>query len=530
MLHAVFLYRHLIERIFKMVIAMTGVSGNMGREALIQTLELDFVDTVKILLTPRKRNDKLAKKLKGTYGARVDIVRGWLSDISSCKTLVEGADIVVNMAAVIPPRSDKNASASYECNQLGDMRLADAVAAMPKQAKLIHTSTVAVYGNRTLAHPWGRVGDPLLPAIYDNYAMHKMIAERYVMESAVKNWAVLRQTAMLYDGIIFSNISDGLLFHATLNGPLEWVTARDSGYLIKRIIEREHAGEIDDFWNRAYDISGGAQNRRTGYDTFADGFSIMGGSPKAYFKPNWCATRNFHGMWYADGGELQKLFGYQRGTVADFWADMGKKYRMFKIARIFPSSVIGLFVFRRLLHDDNAPLKWLKRGDEGRVLAAFGGSKAALSLPDKWADYSVADAASYGSREEAPEVKFRDKLLDHGYDERKSMDEWSLEDMNGAAAFRGGKCLSKEYVSPREKLLWQCSEGHTFLAAPYTVLGAGHWCPFCAPEPWNFDRLAKKSPFIAQIWYDSHSEDENISYWFDKDGRACFETSREEEE
>ena len=107
MLHAAFLYRHLTERIFKMVIAMTGVSGNMGREALIQTLELDFVDTVKILLTPRKRNDKLAKKLKGTYGARVDIVRGWLSDISSCKTLVEGADIVVNMAAVIPPRSDK---------------------------------------------------------------------------------------------------------------------------------------------------------------------------------------------------------------------------------------------------------------------------------------------------------------------------------------------------------------------------------------------------------------------------------------
>lgn len=38
MLHAAFLYRHLIERIFKMVIAMTGVSGNMGREALIQAL------------------------------------------------------------------------------------------------------------------------------------------------------------------------------------------------------------------------------------------------------------------------------------------------------------------------------------------------------------------------------------------------------------------------------------------------------------------------------------------------------------
>ena len=46
----------------EMMIAMTGVSGNMGREALMQTLELDFVDRVKVLLTPKKRNDALVKK------------------------------------------------------------------------------------------------------------------------------------------------------------------------------------------------------------------------------------------------------------------------------------------------------------------------------------------------------------------------------------------------------------------------------------------------------------------------------------
>ena len=100
--------------------------------------------------------------------------------------------------------------------------------------------------------------------------------------------------------------------------------------------------------------------------------------------------------------------------------------------------------------------------------------------------------------------------------------------MCGAAGFRGGKCLSKEYSSPREKLLWQCSEGHTFSAAPYTVLKGGHWCPFCQPQPWNFDRLAARSPFYAQVWYDSHSRDENASYRFGDDGAALFDFSEDD--
>lgn len=326
-----------------MIVAMTGVNGNMGYEAFVQSIGLEFIERIKVLLTPRRKNDKLARRLKKTYGDRVEILRGWLNDLSVCEQLVSGCDMVINMAAVIPPKSDKDGQASYLCNQIGAMRLTDAVCSAQPQPAFIHISTVAIYGNRTLTHPWGRVGDPLLPAAYDNYAMHKLIGERYVVESGAKRWAVLRQTAMLYEGIIFSNISDGLLFHTTLNGPLEWVTARDSGYLIRRIIEREYAGEVEDFWNQVYDISGGPENRRTGFDTFADGFSIMGGSPKAYFKPCWCATRNFHGLWYADD-RLQQLFGYQRESVAGFWNAMGKKYSAFKIARMFPSSVIGLFV------------------------------------------------------------------------------------------------------------------------------------------------------------------------------------------
>lgn len=506
-----------------MKIAMTGVSGYMGREALSQTLELEYVEEIRVLITPKKKNEKFIKMLKKRYGERVSIVRGVLSDAAACARLVEGTDYVVNMAAVIPPDSDKHPDGSYDCNQLGAMRLTDAIAALDNQPKLIHISTVAVYGGRTAAHPWGRVGDPVMSGIYDVYGMHKINAERYVLESELKAWTVLRLTAMLYPDIIFKNISDAFIFQMTLNGPLEWVTAGDSGYLIKRIIERDFRGEVDGFWNKVYDVSGGAANRRTGYDVFADGFSIMGGSPKSFLRPCWCATRNFHGLWFADGGELDKLFSYRRDTVDDFWKAVGERYKIFKIARIIPPALIRFFVFGRLLRKKNSPRYWVKKHKDEMLTAYFGGRDKALALPRKWKDFEVLDRKTIGADEECPEKVFKDRLLSHGYDEAKPMNEWTPDDMKQAALFRGGKCLSNEMGdTPYSKLLWSCCEGHTFSATPYTVLKGGHWCPVCLPQPWEYDRLAKKIPFYAQVWYDSFSKDENNLYWFDKNWQTCF--------
>jgi bacterioferritin-associated ferredoxin len=44
---------------------------------------------------------------------------------------------------------------------------------------------------------------------------------------------------------------------------------------------------------------------------------------------------------------------------------------------------------------------------------------------------------------------------------------------------RGGSCLSKIYEGSKSKLLWQCSEGHKWVAAP-AAIKRGTWCPECA--------------------------------------------------
>ena len=55
----------------------------------------------------------------------------------------------------------------------------------------------------------------------------------------------------------------------------------------------------------------------------------------------------------------------------------------------------------------------------------------------------------------------------------------SIKKLKKLAKKRNGKCLSKEYLSNKTKLKWQCSKGHTWLALPSQVK-KGTWCPVCA--------------------------------------------------
>lgn len=511
-----------------MKIAMTGMSGNMGREVFRKTMELQSVEFVRVLLSGKKKNDKLAKKLKKEYGNRIQIVRGTVVSAENCKKLVEGVDYVAHLAGVIPPASDADFNASYKCNVLGTQAIVNAVKAANPQPKYIHVSTVAVYGNRNEKHPYGRVGDPLLPSVYDNYSMHKLLGERCCLDAELENWVILRQTAMLHNDMLGDNISDGLMFHAALNAPLEWVSARDSGYLFKRIFERDSKGEVPSFWNKIYNVGAGEKGRATGYDTFNEGFSLIGGTTEKFFKPNWFATRNSHGMWFADGDELENLFHYQRDGVKEFWQEIGRHHKIYAAGKIVPAKLIHFFLFRRLLKHPNSPTQWIKEGDEARVTASFGSLEAAKNLSCDWKDYKLLSKGDFGDYDKLRNVK-NAVLLDHGYDESKPQEEWDILDLRSAAKFRGGEVLDDKIEGAYSKIIWRCHAGHEFSASPYTVLRGGHWCPKCCqPAPWNFDRLSKYAPFYAQVWYDSHGMEENWRYDLDENHRPVLTKLDEE--
>ncbi len=509
-----------------MKIAMTGASGNMGREALKQTLELESVEWVRVLLSLKKKNHKLAKEWKKKYKERIQIVRGSVADENACLELVKDADYVIHMAAVIPPASDRSYRESENCNLTGAINMVNAVKAQPRQPKYIHVSTVALYGNRDQNHPWARVGDPLLISPFDAYAMHKLKGEQYCLEAGLDCWAVLRQTAMLYPEMMSANIKDGLMFHTAVNAPLEWSTSRDSGRLVKHIFERDSKGEVGGFWKKIYNIGAGKRGRETGYDTFNDGFKMIGGSTEKFFKPNWMATRNFHGVWFADGDELDEMFHYQQDGVKEYWDEIASHHKIYKLGRIVPKGLIYLFLFRKLLHHEKSPYRWAQKKDTARVQAYFGGEEAYRKIPKNWKDVKIMAKGDFGNYDDLREISFAKEngfLLSHGYDEAKPQNEWSDEEMTSAAEFRGGEFLSPYAGDAYAPLKWKCCEGHDFEMTPYTVLRGGHWCPKCGAMPWKFDRLAKKMPFYAQTWYDSHGEDENFIYSMTEEGKASME-------
>ena len=510
------------------VVAMTGASGNMGQAVVKETMALPYV-RLRLLLLDESRERRLSKQWHKAYGDRVEIFFGNINNMDDCHTLVAGADYVVNMAAVIPPLADKRPDLAHDANVVGVRNLVTAIAQCPRQPKLIHISTVAIYGHRNLLHPWGRVGDPLLPSVYDEYGLGKLIGERIVLDSRLDTWVILRQTGMLYERLLMANIADGLMFHTCFNVPIEWVTDRDSGVLLRNILAEDHATGAPDFWRNVYNIGGGAAYRTTGYGTFDMGFAMIGGSAEKFMRPNWHATRNFHCMWFEDSDVLERRFAFRSQSMAEFWADIQAKNKYFALAKLVPPAWISALVFGRLLRDANAPMRWLKDGCEGRIKAFFGSKEAWEAIGTDW------DAFAVWCKNQIPEHDYAralgpafaaDVRLSHGYDESKPDEALSIEDLRQAARFRGGACTASHFAEGdwHAPVGWKCAQGHTFDATPLTVLRAGHWCPHCLREGrWEYDILAKNNPYYAQVWYDSHSADENTVYWYDENHTPQYE-------
>lgn len=54
----------------------------------------------------------------------------------------------------------------------------------------------------------------------------------------------------------------------------------------------------------------------------------------------------------------------------------------------------------------------------------------------------------------------------------------TMQDLKALAKERGGKCLSKVYITSKINLEWQCKEGHRWMA-PLNRINRGSWCPYC---------------------------------------------------
>lgn len=500
-----------------MVLTLLGASGHTGVPTLLELLKIVEIHHIKVLLEKKYKRNKLVLKIAKKNKNRISVYYGDVSNLEDVLNMVEGSDYLINLAGVIPPLCDKEPNKSYNANELGTYNLVEAIEKHPN-CKFIDITTMGLYGHRGKEHPFLRVGDPLFPGVFDFYTTHKIRAEFRLLESNIPHFVLIRQTAMIYEEMLTSNMKSGIVFQTPFNVPFEWSTAEDSARLFRRIIEEDLAGRLnhDNFWNKIFNIGGGKESRVSGYQTTQFGFELMGASVKQIYEPRFNITRNFHGGYLYDGDELEKLFHYREDNIRDYWKKIGKKYWYIKLGRIVPKKLIKKFSIESVFKDSEAPAYWYKHNDEARLIAFFGSKEKYEKLPSNWDEFPIWDY------QEAIDNSVY-KPIDYGFDINKKDSEITIEDLNNVAKKHGGKLLSKSFKTGDvyTKLEWETCDGEKFTARPFTVLRGGHWYnPIYKEYVWDYDRLAKQDELIAAYWYDSHDKDEDHVYYFDDELKA----------
>lgn len=486
----------------KKTVFLTGSSGNMGWEGFKQLYKRKDKFNLVLLNRGSEKNKEMFKDY--VNDPSVKLVWGDLMNYEDVLQCVNGADYVLHVGGMVSPAADYYPKKTIKTNTTAAKNIIDAIKAQPDPdaVKVVYIGTVAQTGDRNPPIHWARTGDPIKISVYDHYAISKTIAESYFAESGLKYWVSIRQSGILYPGILKNY--DPIMYHVPINGVLEWATVEDSGRLLANVCDESVPEE---FWRRFYNIGSGKDYRITNYEFEVLLLKAIGlGDPKKIFNCNWFTLRNFHGQWYADSDVLESYLHFRENiSIADYFKRLSGRvpsyFKLAKLANIAPGLVKKLGMERLTKMEIYGTMNWIANNDQNRI-SAYYGSKEAWENIGTWKDFKIVRPTE--------EVT----LLDHGYDESKPTAELELEDMKKAAKFRGGECISETMTKGDlfTPLKWKCAHGHEFEMTPNLVLKGGHWCPEELPYPWDYDKEAKVNPFFAQVWYPLHDKDENNYY------------------
>ena len=289
-----------------MKVLLTGAFGNVGLSNLQELLNKHY--KVRVFEVYNKKNRKIAKKFKN----KIEVIWGDLRNREDVNLAIQNQDIIIHLAAIIPPLADANPELAESVNVGGTKNILDAINEQPKKPKLLFSSSVAVYGDRR-NNPMIEVSDSLAPSKGDYYAITKISAEKLIRESGV-DFAIFRLT---YITSIDKLNMDPLMFHMPLDTSIEICDTKDVGLALANAIE------CKDIWGETFNLAGGQQCRITYREYLNDMMEIFG-LGRDFLPEEGFNDKDFH-CGYMNTDKSQNLLRYQKHTLEDYYKDVKKK-------------------------------------------------------------------------------------------------------------------------------------------------------------------------------------------------------------
>jgi UDP-glucose 4-epimerase len=197
-------------------------------------------------------------------------------------------------------------------NVEGTRTIAEAVARSPRHPRLVHASSLSVYGRTQHLAPPRLVSDPINPI--DGYGHTKAAAEEIIRGSGVE-WIILRLAAVL--PLRLPLLIDPLMFEVPLTDRVEFVHTRDVGRAVVAACELPGLGGL------TLHIGGGPGCQLRQRQIIGRALEVLGVGmlPDAAF-----STTPFHCDWL-DTRDSQRLLGFQQLTFDDYLADLHRRYK-----------------------------------------------------------------------------------------------------------------------------------------------------------------------------------------------------------
>jgi Nucleoside-diphosphate-sugar epimerases len=491
----------------KQRVLLTGASGGMGSLGLKELLKDTDKQEITVLLLDTEADRQKMKEYENRKG--LNIYWGDLTNYKDVFECIKNVDLVLHVAALVSPVADYKPKLAMKVNYGSMKNIIEAIKEQGRmdEVKVVSIGTIAETGDRMPPIHWGRVGDPIKPSVYDYYAVSKIAAERLLIESDLKYWVSLRQTGIM--GPAMSKIKDAIMFHNCLDNVLEYVSDRDSGILLGNLARFHYTGELsEDFWGHIYNIGGGESCRVDTFTMYEKLYGAIGFKDLKYvIDPKWYATKNFHGQYYLDSDKLENHLHFRHDSMQYFYdaylETLGSTATVSGIMCKLPGGQkfmgsIMKKMFIKEARSEHGMVRFIEQNMVDHIDAYWGSKRAWEEIPE-----NINDFKHFKNWNKAVHI-------DHGYDESKPEEELELEDVKGAALFRGGQCKSSVMKKGdwRGKLKFRCALGHEFEASPRLVLEGGHWCPECERRSWNYAARAKVDPFFAQVWNPLHDKKE----------------------